>query len=62
MRTVIKNKRQVVYSLAFFYNYNSDFKISLRLKEGKTLDTAALNTAVAAAGPQFKIQIPAEKK
>jgi hypothetical protein len=37
-------------------------KISLRLKEGKTLDTAALNTAIAAAGPQFKIQIPAEKK
>jgi len=33
-------------------------KISLRLKEGKTLDTAALDTAVKSAGDNFKVQIP----
>lgn len=37
-------------------------KISLRLKEGKTLDTAAIDTAVKAAGDNFKVQIPATKK
>lgn len=31
-------------------------KISLRLKEGKTLDTAAIDTAVKAAGDNFKVQ------
>lgn len=37
-------------------------KISLRLKEGKTLDTAALTTAVKAAGDNFKVQTPEVKK
>lgn len=36
-------------------------KISLRLKEGKTLDTAALSTAVKAAGENFKVQLPETK-
>lgn len=31
-------------------------KISLRLKEGKTLDTAALDAAVKSAGDNFKVQ------
>lgn len=34
-------------------------KISLRLKEGKTIDTAALDTALKAAGDNFKFQAPA---
>lgn len=36
-------------------------KITLRLKEGKTLDMAALDKAVTAAGPKFKLK-PAEVK
>lgn len=31
-------------------------KISLRLKEGKTLDTAALDAAVKSAGDNYKVQ------
>ena len=34
-------------------------KISLRLKEGKTLDTAAIETAVKTAGDNYKVQLPA---
>lgn len=36
-------------------------KISLRLKEGKTLDTAALDAAVKSAGDNFKVQTPEAK-
>lgn len=37
-------------------------KISVKMKEGKTLDTAALDTAVKAAGDNFKVQLPETKK
>jgi hypothetical protein len=33
-------------------------KISVRLKEGKTLDTAAIDAAVKSAGEKYKLQTP----
>ena len=36
-------------------------KLSLRLKEGKTLDTAAIATAVKAAGDNYTLQLPEAK-
>lgn len=36
-------------------------KISLRLKDGKTLDTAALTTAVKSAGDDYKLVAPEAK-
>ncbi len=36
-------------------------KISLRLKEGKTLDTVALDAAVKSAGDNYKVQLPEAK-
>lgn len=33
-------------------------KITLRLKEGKTLNTAAIDTAVKSAGDKYKLQAP----
>ncbi|MES2803576.1 MAG: hypothetical protein V4654_13870 [Bdellovibrionota bacterium] len=37
-------------------------KISLRLKEGKTLDTAAIDAAVKSAGDKYIVKFPETKK
>lgn len=36
-------------------------KISLRLKEGKTLDSAGIETAVKSAGDEYKVKFPEAK-